>query len=45
MRQVLLLGKQGMEVDDMGMEQAEAEDWRADMSEGEGQELAGGSRW
>ena len=35
----------GMEVDDAGMKQAEAEDWRAKMSEGEGQRLAGRSRW
>ena len=33
---VLFLGKWGMEVDDEGMTQAEAEDWRAEMDEGEG---------
>ena len=33
-----------MEVDDAGMKQAEAEDWRAEISEGEGRGLSGG-RW
>ena len=45
MKQVLLQGKWGMEVDDVGMKQAVAEDWRAEMSEGEWRGLAGGSRW
>ena len=35
----------GMEVDDAGMKQAKAEDWRAEISEGEERRLAGGSRW
>ena len=34
-----------MEVDDARKKQAKAVDWRAEMSEGEGQGLAGGSRW
>ena len=33
-----------MEVDDAGMKQAEAEDWKAEVSEAEGRGLAGGSR-
>ena len=32
-----------MGADDVGMKQAKAEDWRAEMSGGEGQEEAGGS--
>ena len=36
MKKVLSLGKQGMEVDNTGMKQAEAEDWRAAKNEGEG---------
>ena len=36
MKQLLLLGKWGKEVDVEGMTQAEAEDWMAEMSEGEG---------
>ena len=35
MKQVLLLGKWGMEADDAGMKQDEVEDWRAERSEGE----------
>lgn len=34
-----------MEVDGVGIKQAEAEDWRAEMSEGEWQGLAERSRW
>ena len=34
-----------MEVDGVGMKQAEAEYWRAERSEGEWQGQAGGSRW
>ena len=44
MKQVLLLWKWGIEVDEAGMKQAKAEDWRAEMSEGGGWGLAGGSR-
>ena len=38
-------GSGGMEVDGVGMKQAEAEDWRTERSEGEWQGLAEGSRW
>ena len=41
MEQVLLLEKWEMEVDDAGMKQANAEDWKAEMSKVEG--WSGGS--
>ena len=39
-----MLGKWGMVVDDAGMKQAKAEEWRAETREGEGRGLAVGSR-
>ena len=44
MKQVWLLRKWVMEVNDVGLKQAEAEVWRTEMTEEEGRGLAGGSR-